>query len=176
MNDIFFDNWESLARTAVIGLCGYVSLIVLLRMFGNRTLAKMNAFDLVVTVALGSILATLLLSKDTALAQGVLALALLIFFQFVITWVSVRAEWVRHVVTGEPSLLLYDGECLTSALRKSRVAKEEVEAAVRSAGLPQLQDAAAVILETDGSLSVISDESPNGNPIAGIEIPNSERT
>ena len=54
MDNIFFDNVDSLLRTMVIGVCGYVGLIILLRLAGNRTLAKMNAFDLVVTVALGS--------------------------------------------------------------------------------------------------------------------------
>lgn len=171
MDNIFFDNVDSLLRTMVIGVCGYVGLIILLRLAGNRTLAKMNAFDLVVTVALGSTLATLLLSKDIALAQGLLALALLIGFQFVITWVSVRAEWVRHVVTGEPTLLLYQGECMESALRKSRVAKEEIESAVRSSGLAQLEDAAAVILETDGSLSVVPNDASTQQKIAGIDVP-----
>ena len=176
MSKIFFDNWDTLLRTLIIGGCAYVSLIILLRISGKRTLAKMNAFDLIVTVALGSTLASLLTSKETTLAQGVLALGLLIFFQFIITWVSVRAEWVRHVVTGEPALLLYHGECLKSALRKSRVAKEEVEAAVRSAGLPQLQSASAVILETDGSFSVIPSDSQDQQPIAGIKMPDSKLT
>ncbi|WP_166830759.1 DUF421 domain-containing protein [Thalassoroseus pseudoceratinae] len=170
MNDIFFDNWESLARTTVIGICGYVSLIILLRIAGNRTLTKMNAFDLIVTIALGSTLATLLLSKDVPLAQGVLGLALLIGFQFIITWVSVRAPWVRRVVTGEPSLLLYRGECIDSSLRKSRVVREEVESAIRGAGLAELKDAAAVILETDGSVSVIPNGSSNIQDIAGIDV------
>lgn len=155
MERIFFDDGSVLIRTAVIGVLAYVSLIVLLRMTGKRTLSKMNAFDFVVTVALGSTLATILLSKDVTLAQGVLALALLIGLQFVITWCSVRVRWVRRLVTGEPSLLFYQGELLQDALRRARVTEDEVRAAVRSAGLPALDDVEAVVLETDGSFSVI---------------------
>lgn len=152
---MFFSGWESLLRTLVVGVLAYVSLIVFLRISGKRTLSKMNAFDLIVTVALGSTLATVLLSKDVALAEGALAFALLIGFQFVITWSSVRAPWVRRWVTGEPLMLLYQGEFLPAALQRSRVAEEEVRAAIRSAGLASLNDAEAVVLETDGSFSVI---------------------
>jgi len=60
-----------------------------------RTLSKMNAFDLVVTVSLGSTLATVLLAKDVALADGALAFGLLVGLQFLVTWSSVRARWAR---------------------------------------------------------------------------------
>lgn len=155
MERIFFDGWDSLLRTVVIGVLAYVGLVVCLRVSGKRTLSKMNAFDLVVTVALGSTLATILLSKDVTLAQGMLALVLLIGMQFAVTWSSVRVRWVRRLVTGEPALLVHRGELLPSALRKARVTEDEVRAAVRAAGLPALEEAASVVLETDGSFSVV---------------------
>ena len=155
MEMVFFSGWESLARTLVVGLLAYTVLIVFLRISGNRTLSKMNAFDLIVTVALGSTLATVLLSKDVALAEGALALGLLISLQFIITWLSVRVSWVKRLVTGEPILLLYDGELLQASLRKARVTQDEVRSAVRSSGLLRLEASQAVVLETDGSLSVV---------------------
>ena len=159
---VFFDDWSALLRTAIVGVLAYAGLIVLLRFSGKRTLSKMNAFDLVVTVALGSTLATILLSKDVALAQGVLAFALLIGLQFAITWSSTRTGWVRRLVTGEPSLLLYRGTYLPKALRRERVTEEDIRAAVRSAGLAALEDAEAVVLETDGSFSVVQKNRGNG--------------
>jgi uncharacterized membrane protein YcaP (DUF421 family) len=144
-----------LGRTAAIGVLAYAILIFLLRASGKRTLSKMNAFDFVVTVALGSTLASLLLNKDVTLAQGALAFALLIALQFAITWSSVRARWVRRLVTGEPSLLAHRGACLPEAMRKARVNEDELLAAVRAAGLRSLGDAESVVLETDGSFSVV---------------------
>jgi uncharacterized membrane protein YcaP (DUF421 family) len=55
---MFFSGWDSLLRTLVVGLLAYVVLVVFLRLSGKRTLSKLNAVDLVVTVALGSTLAT----------------------------------------------------------------------------------------------------------------------
>ena len=103
---MFFAGWEGLARTLIVGVLAYVALVAFLRLSGKRTLSKMNAFDLVVTVALGSTLATVLLNKGVALAEGALAFALLIGLQFAVTWSSVRARWVRQLVTGEPRMLL----------------------------------------------------------------------
>jgi uncharacterized membrane protein YcaP (DUF421 family) len=156
MEAIFFNGWSVLGRTLLIGVLAYVSLVFMLRVSGKRTLAKMNAFDLVVTVAIGSTLATIVLSKSVVLAEGLLALALLIGMQFAISWSSTRMPWLRRVVTGEPRLLLRDGTVLDEALRDARVTGEEVRAAVRSAGIGALGDVAAVVLETDGSFSVIA--------------------
>ncbi len=171
MNHLFFDHAAVLLRTAIIGVLAYVVLIVFLRISGKRTLAKMNAFDLVVTVSLGSTLASILTSKDVSLAQGALALALLIGLQFVITWSSIRAQWMRQLVTGEPTLLFHDGKCLDDALRRARVTEDEVRAAARSAGLGTLDEAGAVVLETDGSFSVIPRSNAGSSRLDGIPVP-----
>lgn len=152
---MFFDGWESLLRPLVVGMLAYVTLVVFLRVSGKRTLSKMNAFDLIVTVALGSTLATILLAEDVALAKGASAFALLIGLQFAVTWSSVRVRWVRRLATGEPRMLLYCGEVLPAALRKARVAEDELRAAVRSAGVESLKEVHAVVLETNGSFSVV---------------------
>ena len=99
MKNIFFDSWESILRTFVIGVTAYSGLFFLLRISGKRTLSKMNAFDFIVTIALGSTLATVLLNKNVALADGFLALALLIFLQYSITWLSVRFKWTEKLVS-----------------------------------------------------------------------------
>ena len=159
---MFFDGWQSLQHTLVVGVLSYIGLIVLLRLSGKRTLANWNAFDFIVTVAFGSTLATTLLSQNVALAQGLLGLALLVLLQYVITKLSVHLSWVRPIVTSEPTMLLYRGQIQEHVLRRERVTRSEVLAALRNRGIAQVEDAAAVVLETDGSFSVIQslDEGP----------------
>ncbi len=70
----------------------------------------MNAFDFIVTIALGSTLSAVLLNKDIALADGILALFLLIFLQYLITWSSVRSETISKIIKSKPEILLYKGE------------------------------------------------------------------
>lgn len=155
MEKIFFTSWTSIGRTLLIGVLAYVGLIILLRVSGKRTLSKMNAFDFVVTVALGSTLATVLLNKSVALADGLAALALLIGLQFVITWLSMRSKTLSKLVKAKPTLLVYQGNYLHDALHAERVTEEEILAGLRERGISSLNAAAAVILETDGTLNVL---------------------
>jgi uncharacterized membrane protein YcaP (DUF421 family) len=111
---MFFDNWYGLLRVVVVGVSTYVCLVVLLRSTGKRTLSKLNAFDFVVTVALGSTLATVLLSSMVSLAEGVTALALLTGLQYVVTCASVRWRPLRRAVRSEPTMLVHQApRCVT---------------------------------------------------------------
>jgi uncharacterized membrane protein YcaP (DUF421 family) len=160
MDQAFFSSWTSIARVLLVGVAAYAGLVVLLRVSGKRTLTKLNAFDLVVTVALGSVLATVLLTKSVALVDGLTAFALLIFLQFVLTWLSVRSTTVSRLVKAQPTLLAYDGCFLPGALKAERVTEEEILAALRAQGLATITEAAAVILETGGDLSVLKRTTP----------------
>lgn len=152
---MFFNSWAGLGRTLVVGVLAYAVLILLLRVSGKRTLSKMNAFDLVVTVALGSTLATIILSKDVALAEGVVALGLLISLQFIITWLSVRSTRISRLVKAEPALLFHRGQFLQQAMKAERVTEDEVRAAIRAQGTAAVEKVMAVVLETDASFAVI---------------------
>lgn len=152
--DFLFSGWAAILRTLLLGAAAYLALVVILRLSGKRTLSKLNAFDLVVTVALGSTLATILLNRNVSLAEGVVALALLVFLQYAVTWTSVRWSGFGHAVRSEPTLLLKDGQPLPQAMRKERVTEAELASAVRSSGGRELSDAQIVVLESDGTLSV----------------------
>ena len=163
MPPMLFDDWPGLARVVIVGAPAYVALVFFLRISGKRTLSKMNAFDFIVTVALGSTLATALLSQDVALVEGMTAFALLIGLQYLVTWTSVRAPWIRRFVTGEPQLVALRGELLTGSLRRVRVLPDEVHSAIRGQGIQYLEDVEAVVLETDGSFSVVARAQGSGD-------------
>lgn len=153
---MFFESWDNLGRVLAVGVLAYIGLILLLRLSGNRTLSKMNSFDLVVTVAFGSTLSSLLISKDVTLAQGLVAIALLVFLQYAITWLSVRSGFISQAVKTRPTLIVRDGRFLPAAMKKVRVTEDEVRGALREKGLGGMEQVAAVVLDTDGKLSVIS--------------------
>jgi len=120
------DNWYGLLRVVVVGVCTHFCLVILLRGTRKRTPSKLNAFDFVVTVALGSTLATVLLSSTVSLAGGVTALALLTGLQYAVTWTSVRWRPVRRAVRSEPTMIVYQGTLLRDAMRRERVTESEV--------------------------------------------------
>lgn len=150
-----FNNVASLLHTLLIGSLSYLAVIALIRLTGKRTLSKWNAFDFVVTVAYGSILATMVLSTETSLLQGALGVGVLLALQFLLTWLAVRTDIVQKLIKGEPQLLLFEGQLLDDALKRERVTEGEVKAAIRAGGLSAIEAVYAVVLETDGSFSVI---------------------
>jgi uncharacterized membrane protein YcaP (DUF421 family) len=165
----FFDEWSGVVRVVVVGIAAYAAVVIVLRTSGKRTLAKMNAFDLVVTVALGSTLATILLTRDVALVEGVVALALLAGLQFAVAWLVVRSRGFAAAVRSGPTALLSDGRLDEPALRRQRVTAADVRQAVRAQGIGSLADVALVVLETDGSLSVVP-QSALGDGSAVVDV------
>ena len=155
LSNMLFQGWTGPARTVLVGALAYVGLVLFLRISGKRTLSKLNAFDLVVTVALGSILATILLDEAVPLFEGLVAFAVLIGLQFLITWSSVRWKLWAQAVRSEPTVLVRAGEPLPGALRRERVTEGELLSAVRSAGGREIAEAEVVILESDGALTAI---------------------
>jgi uncharacterized membrane protein YcaP (DUF421 family) len=152
---MWFDSWESLGSVVVKGLLGYAFIVFILRITGKRTLSKMNAFDLIVTVALGSTLANILLSPDVTLTDGAVALTLLVLLQYVVTWISCRFPFFQRIIKAEPRLLFYQEQFLEEAMKKERVTREELLAAARARGAASMHDVCSVVLETDGTLSVL---------------------
>ncbi len=154
-DDMIFDSFAVLGRTLIVGTISYILLIALLRVSGKRTLAKWNAFDFIVTVAFGSLLATMILSQDTSLVQGVFGFGLLVLLQFIVSWLSTHVAEVRELVKSEPTLLVYQGEFRDKTLREQRVTRGEIRTAIRNRGIAAIEDVEAVVLETDGSFSVM---------------------
>lgn len=150
-----FNSWSSLAHTALAGSLGYVLIIFMLRISGKRTLSKWNSFDFVVTIAFGSILAAMLLSKSTSLAQASLGFGMLVLYQFGITWIAARSQLIQNLIKAKPTLLFFEGQFMQKHLEQERVSKGEVLAAIRSNGVGDMSRVDAVVLETDGSFSVI---------------------
>jgi uncharacterized membrane protein YcaP (DUF421 family) len=153
----FFQDWTSLVRTAVGTTVTYVALIILLRVAGQRTLAKWYAFDLIVTVALGSTFANGVLSKEVSIAQSVLGFVILVALQYGITWIIVRKGKFRIFVNPPPALLVRNGEFQQDIMQHHRVDEADVRAAVRGKDFAGVEQVAAVVLEPDGSFSVIQD-------------------
>ena len=70
MEPVLLDGWGSVARMALLAGSAYVAMVLALRIFGKTALAQMTSYDLIVTVALGSVLATIPMSPDVSLVDG----------------------------------------------------------------------------------------------------------
>lgn len=155
MSDLLFDSWDRVARVVIVAVAGYAGLLTMLRISGKRSNSKLNMFDWIVTVALGSTLASLILSSQTPLVNGLAAFATLIGLQFAVSWSGVRSQRINDFVRGSPTLVYYDGHYLEDRMRRERIVEEEIRAAIRREGLGSMDHVKAVILETTGELAIV---------------------
>jgi uncharacterized membrane protein YcaP (DUF421 family) len=162
LQEIFLGNPTYLVRVLIIGILAYAAIVIILRLSGKRTLSAMNAFDFIVTVALGSTLASVITSRDVSLAEGVIAFALLVGLQYIVSWFSVRSDKVQKVMKSEPRLLFHDGEFLHGAMRRERIAESEIRQALRSEGIGSPESVRSIVLETNGNLSVLTKSKSDG--------------
>lgn len=169
---MWFDDWPAILRILLVGTAAYAVLVLVLRVSGKRTLGQLNAFDFIVTVSLGSVLATILLSSTVTWSEGVTALALLAGLQFLVAWIAARWPGARAFFTAQPTLLLWDGQVRHEDLRRHRLTESELRQAVRMQGSGDLSQVKAVVLETNGKISVITaGQYGDGTALQGIAPP-----
>jgi uncharacterized membrane protein YcaP (DUF421 family) len=172
----FFESWYNLGRTVTLTIVGFTALITMLRISGKRTLSKLNVFDFVFVVAVGSVFAAMITSKDMTLIDGLAALITLIGIQLLLAEVAARWSFAERIINGEPSLLLSRGKFIPRALKRERVTEEEVRAAIRAKGINRVEDVDAVVLENDGTLTVAWEaKGPGRSSLVDATVPGGTR-
>lgn len=160
MRDIFYDGIADLPRIAVSAVVVYVVVILFIRASGKRSTSQMNNFDWILTVAMGSLLASGIMQSTVTLVELFLAVGLLLSLQYLVTRFLPKSRVLRAVVKPSPRLLFYHGRFLHKDMRDERISELEVMAAIRSAGICRLEDVGAIVLETDATLTVLPADEP----------------
>ena len=155
MAEWFGSTWPRVGFVAISTAATYLSVVFAIRLAGRRTLARMSAFDVVVTIALGSMLATTALSSDPSYAEGMTAVATMLVLQVLVGMLRRHSPFLRRLFDFGPLVIVRDGEAdLSSSLTGHQLTETELRSALREHGVFDVGDAALVILEPDGSFSV----------------------
>jgi len=133
----------------------FLTLVILTRVVGLRSFSKMSSFDFAMTIAVGSILASVLLSKSTAVADGMVALAAIFALQYVVALLRKKTTWAADLIDNQPKLLMLGEEILYENLKSTRVTEDDLIAKLREANVLNFSQVRAVVLETTGDISVL---------------------
>ena len=134
---------------------GYVTLITLTRLFGIRSFSKMSGFDFAVTVAIGSIFASIIISKSVPLLQGLTTLAILYSLQIGFAWLRSRVKWMQKISDNQPRLVMIGDEIQHDQLRKAKMTHSDLMSKLREANVINFSEIKVVIAETTGDISVL---------------------
>jgi uncharacterized membrane protein YcaP (DUF421 family) len=164
-----FGGWEAIARIAFITTGGYVALIILLRVAGWRRLTQMSGFDFIVAVTIGSAFGRMLTAREVGLIDALATFTVLLMLQQAVAWLQQRSSRVSSLIRARPILVWYQGRILADVLSEQRLREAELMQAVRAQGLGSMAEAEAIVLEPDGSFSVVQrNTAGDGSAITGI--------
>ncbi|RED45140.1 uncharacterized protein DUF421 [Winogradskyella eximia] len=154
MNDWFKFSTDGLLAIILTAIGIYMALVILTRISGKRSFSKMSSFDFAMTVSIGSILATVIVSKSVSLQYGIIGLVLIYSLQMVVA-AARHYKPIRNLVDNKPTLLMQNGKLIKDNLKKCKVTESDVKAKLREANVIQLSEVKAVVFESTGDISVL---------------------
>lgn len=155
MDMLFFDSQQTLLRMVISAVVVYISIVLLHKVSGKRSTSQLNNFDWVVTVMIGSIGASTIILNNVPIIEGMASITTLLTLQYLVTkYASLSPEFAKNILS-EPRVVFYQGQFLPEAMREERLTRQEIECAMRSEGIHDYEDVAAVIFESDAKLTVV---------------------
>ena len=145
-------------------LGAYAALIILTRIAGVRSFSKMSGFDFAITVAIGSIFASIVMGKSVSLAQGVVVLTLLYGCQIGFAFLRSRVSWLPKLVDNNPRLIMIGRDIQYDQLRKAKMSESDLMAKLREANVGNLDTIQIVVAETTGDVSVLHHQDNSLSP------------
>ena len=164
MTDWFTADLTTLLATVLSALAIYAVLIGLVRLVGLRSFSKMTSIDFAMTIAMGSVLASTILTASPSLPQAAVALASLFGIQWAVARLRKDTDWMETISDNEPVVLMAGERILRDNLDKTRVTEEDLWAKLREANVLDPSEVRAVVLETTGDISVLHGE-PGGRAL-----------
>jgi uncharacterized membrane protein YcaP (DUF421 family) len=143
--------WEFVLRGIII----YVFLIVILRATGKRQIGQMSPFDLVLLLVLSNAVQNSMNGGDNSVSAGIILSITLVTVNWLTGLITFSSKKAERLIEGSPQVLMHDGRVYEKALSDAQLTRHELMAAIRGEGYSDLAEIRAVILENDGSISVI---------------------
>jgi len=148
-------NWHTVLEIAVRTSAVYLLVLLGIRLTGKREVGQMTPFDLTLLLLLSNSVQNAMTGPDTSLLGGAVAAVVLLAMNFLLAELSGINRRFRRAIQGSPTLLIHNGECITSHLAKEHISMDELNRALREHGVACIGDAALAVLEVDGSISVL---------------------
>lgn len=153
--DILVHGYLGIAFSSIVI---YIFIVVAIRLFGKKELSQLSIIDLVFILLISNAVQNAMVGPDTTLAGGLVAAGSLFIANYIFKLLLYHFPKFGRVVQGEPSMLIYRGKVKLKNLSKAKITLEELKEAVREHGVAMLEDVDLAVLETDGNISIISND------------------
>lgn len=138
-------------RTIVL----YILVICAMRIMGKRQIGELQPSELVVAIMISDLATVPVSDIAIPLLSGVIPIMTLIIFEVTISFLTLKSEKARNIITGKPTYLIKDGIIAEKQMRNMRYNIEDLLEELRLKDCPNIADVHTAILETNGELSVV---------------------
>jgi uncharacterized membrane protein YcaP (DUF421 family) len=137
---------------------------------GKGDLGELQPFDLVVSLVLAELAVMPMEDLDAPLFHGLMATAVVMFLQCLISYITLKSNSARKIICGTPSIIYDHGEFNIKDMNKLRININDVLGQMRLKGYYNFKDIDYVIMETNGDVSIVAPESQSAKRIKRIPI------
>jgi uncharacterized membrane protein YcaP (DUF421 family) len=149
---------EGYLKIVLSSLAVYLFIIIAIRLFGKKELAQLSITDLVFILLISNSVQNAMVGSDSSLSGGLIAASTLFIVNYLFKFLLYRFPKFSNLVQGNDLMLIYKGQVNEENLSKSRIARNELLETVREHGVSEIREVDLAILETDGNISIISNE------------------
>lgn len=157
--NLLFQDWQAIGRILLSGILIYFLLILIINFYGKRSISNLSMHDYVVTIAMGSIAGSTIILDNVTLLDGLIGILILLSLQFIVTFLSRYDTRIFRKLNSAPSVLFLKGEFIEENMKENRITQDEIYSAIRSQGQCTSDQIYAVVIESNGDLSVIQSAS-----------------
>ena len=133
----------------------YFMIIVALRFMGKREIGELSIFDIVIYLVMSELLALSLTDDDKTIFHTLVPLITLAILQVSVAHLIMKYEKFRHLIDGEPVILVQNGLINQNTMKKERYNIDDLMMQIREFGIGSIHEIAFAILETNGKLTVL---------------------
>ena len=151
-------DWQQVLGISLSAIGFYIGLMLFTRLMGLRSFSKLSSHDFAMTVGIGSILASTIISDKPSLLQGLFAVAVLFLIQGIISVLRRKVKPLKALIDNQAIILMAHGEYLWDNLKEANLSTSDVQEVLRKNGIKSKTEIFAVIMETTGDMSVIKND------------------
>jgi uncharacterized membrane protein YcaP (DUF421 family) len=149
MNDILI----IVLRSATV----YICILLLIRIFGKKEISQLSVVDLVFILLISNSVQNAMVGSNSSLEGGLIAAATLFALNALFRNLIFKYKPFRKLIVGEPVILVYEGKINMKNLQQEKITEDELNASIHEHGISDLAEVNLAVLETDGNISVLSD-------------------
>lgn len=145
-------------KIALSSVAVYLFIIVAIRLFGKKEMAQLSIIDLAFILLISNSVQNAMVGSNSTLAGGLVAASALFIVNYLFKYLLYRFPKLGDIVQGAEMLLIYKGQLNEPNMTKAQITREELLEAVREHGVSEIREVDLAVLETDGNISIISNE------------------